>query len=205
MLASKLPFGGISETGMNAALAMIEAAAPRDEIEGALAVQMACTHAAAMSLLANLGMSNSERRIACMASAAARLLRAYAMQVEALRRLRGKGEQVIRVEHFHVHEGGQAIVGTVELERDIIAQSINRSSSLRANWVARPLQCCPAERCRLWSEMVDGQFDRAVPQMGDRSRAAAPARRVVASCRSHRTRTSPALWVAGSRLAVLRF
>ena len=43
MLASKLPFGGISETAINAALAMIEAAAPRDEIEGALAIQMACT------------------------------------------------------------------------------------------------------------------------------------------------------------------
>jgi hypothetical protein len=39
---------------MNAALAMIEAAAPRDEIEGALAVQMACTHTAAMAVLAKL-------------------------------------------------------------------------------------------------------------------------------------------------------
>ena len=32
---------------LNAALAMIEAAAPKDEVEGALAVQMACTHTAA--------------------------------------------------------------------------------------------------------------------------------------------------------------
>jgi hypothetical protein len=42
----------ISEVGMNAALAQIEGAAPRDEIEGALAVQMACTHSAALSVLA---------------------------------------------------------------------------------------------------------------------------------------------------------
>jgi hypothetical protein len=34
--AARLPFGGISETAVNAALAMIEAAAPKDEIEGAL-------------------------------------------------------------------------------------------------------------------------------------------------------------------------
>src|SRR6476659_4218134 len=40
--AAHLPFGGISEVAMNAALALIEAAAPRNEIEGALAVQMAC-------------------------------------------------------------------------------------------------------------------------------------------------------------------
>jgi hypothetical protein len=40
-LACRTPHDGISETSVNAALAMIEAAAPRDEIEGALAIQMA--------------------------------------------------------------------------------------------------------------------------------------------------------------------
>jgi hypothetical protein len=44
--AARLPCGGISEMALNAALAMIEAAAPKDELEGALAIQMACTHAA---------------------------------------------------------------------------------------------------------------------------------------------------------------
>ena len=38
--AAQLPCSGISELAMNAALAMIEAAAPQNEIEGALAVQM---------------------------------------------------------------------------------------------------------------------------------------------------------------------
>ena len=46
--AARLPSSGISEVGMNAALALIEAAAPKDEIEGALAIQMACTHTAAV-------------------------------------------------------------------------------------------------------------------------------------------------------------
>jgi hypothetical protein len=53
--AARLPCSGISEIALNAALAMIEGAAPRDELEGALAVQMACTHAAAMSIVARLG------------------------------------------------------------------------------------------------------------------------------------------------------
>ena len=48
--AARSPYGTISEMAINAALAMIEAAAPRDELEGALAVQMACTHTAAMSV-----------------------------------------------------------------------------------------------------------------------------------------------------------
>ena len=87
--AAQLPSGGISETATNAALALIEAAAPRNEVEGALAVQMACTHAAAMSVLARFrGGGGSEHRVVALATAAARLLRAYSVQVETLRRLR---------------------------------------------------------------------------------------------------------------------
>src|SRR5690349_8647349 len=44
--AARLPDGPVSEIAMNAGLAMIEAAAPKNEIEGALAVQMAATHMA---------------------------------------------------------------------------------------------------------------------------------------------------------------
>ena len=52
-----------------------------------------------------------------MASAAARLLRAYATQVEALRRLRNGNSQTVRVEHVHVNEGGQALIGNVRKPR----------------------------------------------------------------------------------------
>jgi hypothetical protein len=44
----------------------------------------------------------------------ARLLRAYAMQVEVLRRLRNGGHQFVRVEHVHVNDGGQAVIGNVQ-------------------------------------------------------------------------------------------
>jgi hypothetical protein len=40
-----------------------------------------------------------------------KLSRTYATLVEALNRHRGKGQQKVTVEHVHVHEGGQAIVG----------------------------------------------------------------------------------------------
>jgi hypothetical protein len=43
-----------------------------------------------------------------------KLSRTYATLLEALNRHRGKGQQQVRVEHVHVHEGGQAIVGNVE-------------------------------------------------------------------------------------------
>jgi hypothetical protein len=51
-----------------------------------------------------------------MAAAAARLLRTYAIQVETLRRLRNGGSQFVRVEHVHVNEGGQAVIGAVSLD-----------------------------------------------------------------------------------------
>jgi hypothetical protein len=113
--AARSPFGTISETHINAALAMIEAAAPKDEIEAALAVQMACTHTAAMAVLAKLDVAGgAERRIAAFGSAAARLMRTFATQVEVLRRLRNGGQQVVRVEHVHVNDGGQAVIGNVK-------------------------------------------------------------------------------------------
>jgi hypothetical protein len=113
--AAQLPCGGISEVAINAALAMIEAAAPKDEIEAALVIQMACTHTAAMAVLARFaGGGGTERRVAALGSAAARLLKAYLSQVEVFRRLRHGGNQFVRVEHVHVNDGGQAIVGNVK-------------------------------------------------------------------------------------------
>jgi hypothetical protein len=113
--AARSPYGTISETAINAALAMIEAAAPKDEIEGAVAVQMSCTHAAAMAILGKLDSGfGTERRIALFASAAARLMKAFAMQVEVLRRLRNGGQQFVRVEHVYINSGGQAIIGNVK-------------------------------------------------------------------------------------------
>jgi hypothetical protein len=47
-------------------------------------------------------------------SQANKLSRSFAVSLDALNRHRGKGQQKVTVEHVHVHDGGQAIVGTVE-------------------------------------------------------------------------------------------
>ena len=115
--AACLRGGSISEIGVNSALALIEAAEPRNEIEGALALQMACTHIASMAILARIeGGYTTERRAGLFASAAARLMRTYVAQVEAFRHLRQAGSQFMRVEHVHVNEGGQALIGNVRKE-----------------------------------------------------------------------------------------
>jgi hypothetical protein len=112
--AARLPSGGISEMAVNAALAVIEAASPKDETEAALAIQLACTHTTAMAVLSLIaGGNTTERRIAAFSAAAAKLLRTYAMQREVLRRLHRGGEQYFRVEHIHINDGARAVIGQV--------------------------------------------------------------------------------------------
>jgi len=104
--AARLPCSGISEIAVNASLAFIESFKPRDEVEGALALQMACTHTATMAVLATLGGAHgSDRNVAVKAMAASKLLRAYATQVEVRRRMRNGGSQFVRVEHVHMNWG----------------------------------------------------------------------------------------------------
>ena len=105
-------------------LALIDAAKPQNEIEGALAVQMACTRRRFPNWLGSEVVAAAKR--GCP-SAAARLLRAYSTQVEALRRLRHGGDQYVRVEHVHVNDGGQAVIGNVKT-RDAPASSISLQS-----------------------------------------------------------------------------
>jgi hypothetical protein len=112
--AARLPNSGVSEIAVNAALSLIENAKPRDEVECALVIQMACTHSAAMAVTSRIGGGHGgDRHVAMMASAAARLMRTFAQQVETLRRLRNGGSQFVRVEHVHVNDGGQAVIGNV--------------------------------------------------------------------------------------------
>ena len=70
---------------------------------------------AAMAVLAKLDVAfATERRVAAFGSAAARLMRAYASQVEVLRRLRNGGHQYVRVAHVQISDGGHATIGNVQ-------------------------------------------------------------------------------------------
>jgi len=115
--AARLPNGPLSEVAMNAALAMIEAAAPQNEVEGAFAVQIACTHSAAMFVLSQVN-GCTQRSVSAYSGAAAKLLRAYTLQVEALRRLRNGGAQHVRVEHIQINDQARAVIGPVSVSQN---------------------------------------------------------------------------------------
>ena len=56
--------------------------------------------------------------MAIRAAAAARLLKAFATQVEVLRRLRNGGSQFVRVEHVHINKRAQALIGPVSVSQN---------------------------------------------------------------------------------------
>jgi hypothetical protein len=113
--ASRLPCGGICEMSVNAVRAFIEAAEPKNEIEAALAIQMACTHAVAMAVMSRAGGAyGGGRNVAIVVSAGAKLLKAFAAQVETLRRLRVGGSQYMRIEHVQIEPNAQAVIGNLQ-------------------------------------------------------------------------------------------
>jgi hypothetical protein len=103
----------ISETSLNAALAVVDGIEAQNETEAMLGAQMAGTHAVAMELLARARHSEHVQTTSDYANLAVKLLRTYTTQLEALAKIRRGGEQKVTVEHVHVYPGGQAIVGSV--------------------------------------------------------------------------------------------
>lgn len=104
---------GDSSVSLNAALAIIQAVDPEDELEGALAVQMAGTHALALEMLGKAKLADRTDHLQLYGNLAVKCQRTFTAQIEALARLRGKGQQTVRVEHVTVQPGAQAIVGDV--------------------------------------------------------------------------------------------
>jgi hypothetical protein len=95
-------------------MAILQGIKPQDEIEGMLAVQMVGVHNTAMDAMRLVMISDQypdarDRNT----NRANKLLKTYALQVEALKKYRAGGQQKMIVEHVHVHKGGQAIVGSV--------------------------------------------------------------------------------------------
>jgi hypothetical protein len=98
-----------------AILAFLVGVKPTDVIEGMMAAQLFASHAAAMDCYRRAmlpGQTDYGREMNL--AHAAKLARANAAQVEALAKHRNKGQQKVIVEHVHVYQGGQAIVGNVD-------------------------------------------------------------------------------------------
>ena len=94
----------------------VQAFAPTDEIKGMIAAQAMAAHHASMECSRRAMVPDQPFEAAQgFCKAAANASRTFIELLSALDRKRGKGgQQVVRVEHVHVHQGGQAIVGNVQ-------------------------------------------------------------------------------------------
>ncbi len=105
--------GKVSEGDLNFMLAVIKGIDPQDQVESMLAAQMAAVHMATMTFARRLAHVETLPQQDSAERAFNKLARTFTAQVEALKRYRTGGEQKVTVEHVHVHQGGQAIVGSV--------------------------------------------------------------------------------------------
>jgi hypothetical protein len=103
-----------SESLVNSGLALMHDIKPQSALEGMLTAQIVGTYRASMKMLSNALLPDQtfDGKDANI-NRATKLQRTFLQQIEALQKLRGKGQQKMTVEHVHVHEGGQAVVGTV--------------------------------------------------------------------------------------------
>jgi hypothetical protein len=100
---------------VNATVAFLGQQKPADELEAMMAAQLFAAHNAAMECYrrAMIKEQSLEARTQNLTQAN-KLSRTYATLIEALSRHRGKStQQKVTVEHVHVYEGGQAVVGVV--------------------------------------------------------------------------------------------
>ncbi len=97
------------------ASALIAEMAPQNVTEAMLATQMIAANDAALMFLRRATLDNQTfDGIEANVYRATRLMRIFNEQLEAMQKLKGKAsQQKVTVEHVHVHEGGQAIVGAV--------------------------------------------------------------------------------------------
>ncbi|MGA2117315.1 MAG: hypothetical protein ABSH56_21460 [Bryobacteraceae bacterium] len=96
------------------AITALAAFAPQNAIEASLAAQMTATGEMALMFLNRVTspeqtVDGVDRNVV----RATRLMRLHLEQIEAMQKLKGAAQQKVTVEHVHVYEGGQAIVGAV--------------------------------------------------------------------------------------------
>lgn len=106
--------GTEAELRMNTVLQQFAELKPQNYLESMLISQMIQVNGTAGKCMERAFLDGQGFNVRDQfANLAIKFHRTFVAQIEALQKLRGKGGQKVTVEHVHVHEGGQAIVGNV--------------------------------------------------------------------------------------------
>jgi trans-aconitate methyltransferase len=106
---------GTAQELLQTAMHMLGQIKPEGALQSMLAVQMIGVHNSAVRFLMRASAENQTfEGVDANVMRSTRLMRVFDDQLEAFAKLKGKTfEQKVVVKHVHVHEGAQAIVGSV--------------------------------------------------------------------------------------------
>ena len=109
-------FVGNTEQKANYTAALMHGLNPQDELEGVLITQMAAVHNLSLEYMRRAMIpEQSAESVNENTQRALRLMSLFTKQLDVLQKYRGKmGHQTVTVEHVHVNQGGQAIVGHIQ-------------------------------------------------------------------------------------------
>jgi hypothetical protein len=113
------PCKPVDAAGINQALAVIEGIKPNDTLEAMTATLLVCVHHAALDAMRRaMHPDQTSGGRALYLSLALKAMSRFAQLLEAHNHSRGKGvTQQIIVKHVSVEPGGQAVVGSVRVDR----------------------------------------------------------------------------------------
>lgn len=114
-----------TEQQLNAALAVVDGIRPENEVEAMLAMQMFTAHEAAMDMMERTRQATTAEAAQTYSTIATKFQRTFVAQIEAIAKLRRRGEQTVRVEHVHVYPGAQAIVGNVAPREGVRSKTLD--------------------------------------------------------------------------------
>jgi hypothetical protein len=107
------PFDRLDEPTLNAALAMIDSAQCRSELEAFIAVEIVATGFSGLRFLRQSHRNMTEEFINVYGNYANKLLRLHLDLIQTLDRHRRGHKQTVEVRHLHIHSGAQGMVGIV--------------------------------------------------------------------------------------------
>ena len=107
----------LNNLGIDAAALAIDAsnaAGAANPLEEMLVHQMAVMHKVALESITKAHLEESTEQAIRLMNSSIRLMDCFQRGIITLKRTRSKSEQTIMVQHVHVTDGGQAVIGTVQ-------------------------------------------------------------------------------------------
>ncbi|UVC09856.1 hypothetical protein IHQ71_04375 [Rhizobium sp. TH2] len=105
--------GKINEKTLHFVAGAMMDISPRNATEGLLAAQTVANHVLAMKIARLAVTCDGIEKLQKLETMMTKMMRTTTAQMEALHKLRNGGKQKVKVEHIHIHEGAQAVIGDV--------------------------------------------------------------------------------------------